>query len=305
MSAALATPWRRAIGGERLREAATGWLLVLPACVFLVAFTHVPAIATLVDSLYSTPHGARAARFVGIDNYVGLFTDLVFQQALWNNLIYAAVTIPASIGLALLMALACNAALPGRALLRMAYFTPTMLPLVAVANIWLFFYTPDYGLFDQLAHWIGLSRHNWLGDSSTALPALIVVAVWKEAGFFSIFYLAALQTIPPHLRDAGSIEGAGRWHFFRRITWPLLAPTTLFVAVNAIINAVRLVDHVVVMTKGGPDNATMLLLYYVYEQGFHFWDTATAAAATVVLIVLMGLVALAQFVLSARRVHYR
>jgi sn-glycerol 3-phosphate transport system permease protein len=305
VSLAPALPWRRAVGGERLSEAVTGWLLVLPACVFLIAFTHLPAIATLVDSLYSTPRGVRAARFVGIDNYIGLFTDPVFQQALWNNLVYAVVTIPVSIGLALLMALACNAALPGRALLRMAYFTPTMLPLVAVANIWLFFYTPDYGLFDQFARLIGLSRHNWLGESSTALPALIVVAVWKEAGFFSIFYLAALQTIPPHLRDAGSLEGASRWYFFRRITWPLLAPTTLFVAVNAIINAVRLVDHVVVMTRGGPDNATMLLLYYVFEQGFRFWDTATAAAATVVLIVLMALVALAQFALSARHVHYR
>ena len=301
----LALPWRRAASGAWLREAATGWLLVLPACVFLVAFTHLPAIATLIDSFYSTPRGARAARFVGLDNYVGLFTDPVFQQALWNNFIYAAVTIPASIALALVMALACNAALPGRALLRMAYFTPTMLPLVAVANIWLFFYTPDYGLFDQLAGLVGLPRHNWLGESGTALPALILVAVWKEAGFFSIFYLAALQTIPPHLRDAGALEGAGRWYFFRRVTWPLLAPTTLFVAVNAIINAVRLVDHVVVMTKGGPDNATMLLLYYVFEQGFRFWDTATAAAATVVLIGLMALVALAQFALTARRVHYR
>jgi sn-glycerol 3-phosphate transport system permease protein len=305
VSFASVLPWRRAVTGARLREAVTGWLLVLPACVFLAAFTHLPAIATLIDSLYSTPRGVRAARFVGLDNYAALFTDPVFQQALWNNLIYAAVTIPASIALALVMALACNAALPGRALLRMAYFTPTMLPLVAVANIWLFFYTPDYGLFDQLARLVGLPRHNWLGESGTALPALILVAVWKEAGFFSIFYLAALQTIPPHLRDAGALEGAGRWHFFRRVTWPLLAPTTLFVAVNAIINAVRLVDHVVVMTKGGPDNATMLLLYYVFEQGFRFWDTAAAAAATVVLIVLMALVALAQFALSARWVHYR
>lgn len=286
-------------------EAVAGWLLVLPACVFLAAFTHVPAVATLIDSVFSTPRGVRPSHFVGLATYQNLFADPVFQQALWNNFLYALVTIPACIALALLMALACNAAIPGRAFIRMAYFTPTMLPLVAVANIWMFFYTPDYGLFDQLSALVGLPRHNWLGESGTALPALIVVAVWKEAGFFSIFYLAALQAIPPHLRDAGALEGAGRFHFFRRVTWPLLAPTTLFVAVNAIINAVRMVDHVVVMTKGGPDNATMLLLYYVYQQGFSFWDTSSAAAATMVLILLMALAALAQFAITARRVHYR
>ena len=116
----------------------------------------------------------------------------------------------------------------------------------------------------------------------------MVVTVWKEAGFFMIFYLAALQSMSPHLAEAAAIEGASRWYFFRRVTFPLLMPTTLFVLVNAVINAFRLVDHVVVMTRGGPDNATALLLYYIYEIGFRFWDSAYAAALTMVLLAILG-----------------
>jgi hypothetical protein len=118
-----------------------------------------------------------------------------------------------------------------------------------------------------------LPSHNWLGRPATALGAVIVVAVWKEAGFFMIFYLAALQQMNPSLREAAAIEGASRWYFFCRVQWPLLMPTTLFVLVNAVINAFRMVDHIVVMTRGGPDNATTLLLYHLYEVGFKFWDT--------------------------------
>jgi sn-glycerol 3-phosphate transport system permease protein len=287
------------------RETIHAWLLLLPALVLLVAFTHWPAIATLLDSLYATPRGARPAPFVGLDNYAGLLDDPVFRQALRNNAWYAAVTIPASIVLALVMALAVNEALPGRALLRMAYFLPTMLPMIAVANIWLFFYTPDYGLFDRIIAAFGGGRHNWLGDAAAALPAMIVVAVWKEAGFFMIFYLAALQQMSPNLAEAAAIEGASRWYFFRRVTLPLLMPTTLFVLVNAIINAFRLVDHVVVMTRGGPDNATELLLYYIYEIGFRFQDSAYAAALTIVLLALLGSAALAQFWFLERKVHYQ
>ena len=287
------------------RETVHAYLLLLPALILLVAFTHWPAIETLIDSLYATPHGSRPAPFVGIANYTDLLDDPVFRQALRNNAIYAAATIPASIVLALVMALAVNTALPGRAMLRMAYFLPTMLPMIAVANIWMFFYTPDYGMFDRILAWFGGGRHNWLGDSATALPAMIAVAVWKEAGFFMIFYLAALQTMPTDLREAAALEGSSRWNYFRRVTLPLLMPTTLFVMVNAVINAFRVIDHIVVMTRGGPDNATTLLLYYIYETGFRFWDTATAATLTVVLLAILALTAWLQFGVLGRRVHYR
>jgi sn-glycerol 3-phosphate transport system permease protein len=299
-------PMRRGLAlAARSREWLYAWLLLLPATSLLVLFTHYPAVANLWHSFYSTPRGARKAVFVGADHYRQLADDPIFWQALVNNLWYALGTIPLSIVLALAMALWVNDRLPGRGFLRLAYFTPTVLPMIAVANIWLFFYTPEYGLLEQVLGKLGFGSHNWLGSKSTALPALMVVTVWKEAGFFMIFYLAALQSMSPHLAEAAAIEGASRWYFFRRITFPLLMPTTLFVLVNAVINAFRLVDHIVVMTRGGPDNATALLLYYIYEIGFRFWDSAYAAALTMVLLVLLGVTALAQFAFLERRTHYR
>ena len=289
----------------RTREWLYAWLLLLPAAVLLALFTHYPAIANLWHSFYSTPKGSRPPSFVGLDNYRALIDDPIFWQALTNNAWYALGTIPASIALALLMAVWVNERLPGRGFLRLAYFTPTVLPMIAVANIWLFFYTPEYGLLAQATGLFGIGRHNWLGTKSTALAALMVVTIWKEAGFFMIFYLAALQSMSPYLAETGAIEGASRWYFFRRVTFPLLMPTTLFVLVNAVINAFRLVDHVVVMTRGGPDNATSLLLYYIFEIGFRFWDSSYAAALTMVLLTLLAAVAIAQFVFLERRTHYQ
>jgi sn-glycerol 3-phosphate transport system permease protein len=282
-----------------------GWLLLLPAAALLALFTHYPIVATLWQSFHSTARAGRGSTYVGIDNYRALLDDPIFWQSLSNNLWYAAVTIPLSIALALLMACWVNGKIPGRALLRLAYFTPTILPMIAVANIWLFFYTPEYGLLERFTTMLGLPTHNWLGSKNTALSCLMAVAVWKEAGFFMIFYLAALQQMSPQLAEAAAIEGASRWYFFRRVTFPLLMPTTLFVLVNAVINAFRLVDHVVVMTRGGPDNATELLLYYIYEIGFRFWDPAYAATLTIVLLTILGVAALAQFGFIERRVHYR
>lgn len=281
------------------------WLLLLPALVLLVTFTHWPAVATLIDSFFSTPKGARPAQWVGLENYEIMVEDPVFWQAVRNNLWFALATIPASIGLALLMAVWVNERMTGRTFLRMAYFTPTVLPMIAVANIWLFFYTPQYGLLEQFTTALGFPSHNWLGDPSTALACVTLVAVWKEAGFFMIFYLAALQTLNPSLKEAAAIEGASRWYFFWKVQWPLLMPTTLFVLVNAVINAFRLVDHVFILTRGGPDNATTLLLYHLYEVGFKFWDTAYAAAITVVLVVVLASVALFQFFVLDKKVHYK
>jgi len=271
----------------------------------LALFTHYPAAATLWQSFHSTPRAGRGSAFVGVDNYRALADDPIFWQSLSNNLWYAGGTIPLSIALALLMAAWVNGKIAGRGLLRLAYFTPTILPMIAVANIWLFFYTPEYGLLEKITSAFGLPTHNWLGSKNTALACLMAVTVWKEAGFFMIFYLAALQQMSPQLADAAAIEGASRWYFFRRVTFPLLMPTTFFVLVNAVINAFRLVDHVVVMTRGGPDNATELLLYYIYEIGFRFWDPAYAATLTMVLLGVLGLAALGQFGFLERRVHYR
>lgn len=287
------------------RGAIHGWLLLLPAFALLGLFTHWPIVATVWDSFHATSKGGRPAPWVGLENYQVMVADEVFWKSLANNLWYALGTIPLSIALAIVMALWVNSAMHGRTWLRMAFFTPTVLPMIAVANIWLFFFTPQYGLLEQVTGAFGLASRNWLGDPSTALACVTLVAVWKEAGFFMIFYLAALQSIPPSLAEAAALEGASRSYYFRRVVFPLLMPTTLFVLVNAVINSFRLVDHIVVMTRGGPNNATSLLLFHIYQVGFSFWDAGYAAALTVVLLALLAIFAMLQFGFLERKVHYQ
>ncbi len=282
-----------------------GWLLLMPAAIFLIAFTYYPTVATLAHSFFSDGTALRPSVFVGLENYKLMLEDEVFWKVARNNFWFALGTIPVSVALALLMAVWVNGRLPARGLVRMAYFTPTVLPMIAVANIWLFFYTPDIGLVDQVLGMFGAPGHNWLGDPDTVLGCLIVMTVWKESGFFMIFYLAALQSLPPELEEAAKLEGAGRWYFFRRVTFPLLMPTTLFVLINAVINSFKLVDHLFILTKGGPDNASNLLLYYIYEVAFSFFDEAYAATLTVVLLAVLAVIAIGQFVILDKRIHYR
>lgn len=281
-----------------------GALLLLPAALLLTAFAYLPTITTVINSLFLPGFRGEPAAFVGLDNYRVLMDDPTFWKVARNNLLYALGTVPTSMALALGMALLVNARLPGRGLVRMAYFTPTILPMIAAANIWMFFYAPQIGLFNKLLGALGFAGVNWLGDPGVALGSVIVMSVWKEAGFFMIFYLAALQAIPPELKEAADLEGTSRWSFFWRVTFPLLMPTTLFVLINALINAVRVVDHLFILTKGGPNNATNLLLYYVYENAFSFFDRTMAATITVVILLVLAVVATLKFtILEIGRAH--
>lgn len=282
-----------------------GYLLILPALSFLLLFTHYPAVATVWESLFSAARNGRPAHFVGLDNYFALLDDDIFIQSLWNNLLYALITIPLAVTLALLMALAVNRHMRANALVRTAFFIPSLLPMIAIANLWLFFYTPQLGLLNKLLALFSLPAINWLGEPGSALYCLMAVSVWREAGFFMIFYLAALQQIDPRLSEAAQIEGASRRYFFRRVQWPLLMPTTLFVLINASMNAFRIVDQVIAMTNGGPNNSSSLLLFYIYRTAFSFWDMPAAAAMTVVLLVILAAIALLKFNLLDKRAHYQ
>ncbi|WP_238372083.1 carbohydrate ABC transporter permease [Heliomarina baculiformis] len=281
------------------------WMLLFPALVLLSTFAFYPSIATLWSSLFTRGSARRPAKFNELGNYADLFADPVTWKVIGNNLIYAGVTIPVSIAIALLMALWADSRMPAKSFVRTAYFTPTMLPMIAAANLWLFFYTPGIGLFDRIIGVFGFDSVNWLGQPETALWSIILVTIWKESGFFMIFYLAALQTIPPELKEAAIIEGTSRWTYLRRVVLPLLMPTTLFVLVNALINSVRLIDHLFILTKGGPDNATKLILYYIWELAFSYLDAPHAAAMTVLVLIALGIVATIQFRLIDKRAHYR
>jgi len=279
-------------------------LLVLP-CSLLVAFTHYPAVRALINSLWNNASSRRPSKFVGLENYEALIADDKLMQVLTNSGLYALGTIPLAIFLSISMALLVNSKLPGTSLMRLSFFMPTMLPLVAVANIWLFFYAPGIGLASQIMNFFGLPTVNFLGSTETSLVSMMVVAIWKEAGLFMIFYLAALQAVPENLKDAARLEGAGPVRVFIDVVFPLLRPTTIFVAVNALINAFRLIDHIIVMTKGGPDNSSALLLYYIYEVTFRQRDFAYGATLTVLMVAILGLLAAFQFWVLDRKTHYQ
>lgn len=281
------------------------WLLLSPALILMGTFTHIPSILTLISSFFSTGTKKFPSKFVGIENYEMIFDDPIFLEAVINNIWYAIATIVPSIILAILMALIVDSKLSGRVLVRMAYFTPTILPMIAVSNIWLFFYTPEIGLIDQIATNLGFNSQNWLGDKDTVLNCIILITIWKEAGFFMIFYLAALQNIPPELKEAAFLEGSSKFYFFRRITFPLLMPITLFVLINATLNSFKLVDHLFILTKGGPDNASNLILYYIYETAFSFLDSSYAATLTIFLLFALAIISIVQFMFFDKRTHYR
>ena len=290
---------------HKRRQIIYGWLLLSPAALLLTTFAFYPSIATLWASVFSRGTRRKPSKFIGGENYSDLFADPTFLLVVKNNLIYAAATIPVSIIIALSMALWANSKLPARGFIRTAYFTPTVLPMIAAANLWLFFYTPGFGVLDQIGSLFGFQSVNWLGQPETALWAVIIVTIWKEAGFFMIFYLAALQTIPPDLKEAADIEGAGRWTYTRRIVLPLLMPTTLFIMVNAMINSVKLIDHLFILTKGGPSDASKLILYYIWEMAFAFFDAPHAAALTILVLAVLATVAAIQFLFIDRRTHYQ
>ena len=242
--------------------------------------------------------------FIGLGNYAALGTDPIFRQVLENSGEFLIGTVPVTVGLALALALLLNRAHVLTTPFRTAFFYPTLLPLFGAAAIWLFVYTPGYGLMDVYLRRIVGGGVNWLGSPTLALPAVMILTVWKNAGYYMLFYLAGLQTIPAELYEAARIEGAAWTQQFRAVTWPLLGPTTLFVLLIASINAFQAVDQIFLMTGGGPDNRTNLLLFYIYQVGFQFFDLGRAATLTVFLLAVLMAIAAASFGFLERRIHY-
>ena len=280
------------------------YLFLLPSLVFLATFTYYPVLRTLYLSLEQLQPRTHQLTFVGLGNYTALASDAVFWQVLRNSAVFLVGTVPVTMAIALTLAVLLSRTSLLSTAFRTGFFYPALLPLVGAAAIWLFVYAPGYGLIDVYLRGIVPRGVNWLSSPTYALPAVIVMTVWKNAGYYMLFYLAGLQTISVELYEAARIEGASAWQRFRTITWPLLAPTSLFVLVIASINAFQSVDQIFVMTSGGPDNTTNLLLFYIYQAAFMFFDLGKAAALTVVLLAALMSIAALSFSLLERRIHY-
>lgn len=286
----------------RLPLSMTAWLLLAPSAVFLLGFTYWPVLQVVGGSLVVS--GFRNRAHWGGGNYARLFADPHFAAAVTNNLIYAAGTVIPSIILALGFAVALQAATRLNSLLRTLIALPMLIPLVAAASLFAFIFLPNAGLLDHYLGWLGLAGTNWLGDPSLALGSVIAITVWKNTGYYMLFFLAGLAGIPNDLLDAARIDGAGAWQRFRRITLPLLGPTLMFVGVIATLNALTQVDHVIVLTQGGPSDATSMLLFYIYQQAHQNFDIGLASAATVVSVGFLFALSVFSLRTLERGIHY-
>lgn len=290
----------------RTPRRAARWLpvvvLLAPSLVFLGLFTYGPVLRVLGESLLVGRFAGDHA--VGLGNYQRLFADPHFGRAALNNILYALGTVVPSLVLALGLALALRETNRFTALLRTLVVMPLLIPLVAAAALFSFILLPGDGLLDFYLHKLGVPLINWLGDTDLALGSVIAITVWKNTGYYMLFFLAGLAGVPQDLIDAATIDGAGAWRRLRSIVLPLLGPTFGFVVPIALLNALTQVDHVVTMTQGGPSDATNLLLYYIYQQAAQNYDTGLAAAATVISVAALLSLSLISFRLIERGVHY-
>jgi multiple sugar transport system permease protein len=277
-----------------------------PAMAAIGLFFFIPVLAALVLSftdfdIYALGNFS-VARFVGLRNYVQIFNDPLFWKALKNTLYFLLAGGPLSIAVSLGAALLLNAKLVRwKPLFRFVYFAPVVTTLVAVAVVWRFIYHPRFGLLNYALGLLGINPIDWLGDPNWAMPAMILLAVWKNFGYNMIIFIAGLQNIPAELYEAASIDGAGFWQRFRSVTLPLLAPTTVFITIITMIGYFQFFAEPYVMTQGGPLNSTLSIVLLMYQQGFRWWSMGYAAAIAFVLFLFILLGSAAQTWLQRRR----
>jgi multiple sugar transport system permease protein len=282
------------------------WLFLAPALVLIGLFFFLPVAAALLLSFTDFDIYAVGdldnARFVGIDNYLRLLDTPLFWQALKNTFYFALVGGPLSIAASLGAALLLNSKLVRlKGVFRTVYFAPFVTTLVAVAIVWRYLYHARYGLLNYVLSWVGVSPIDWLGSPTWAMPAIILMAVWKNFGYNMLIFIAGLQSIPEELYEAAHIDGASAWRRFRHITIPQLAPTFLFVGVITMIGYFQLFAEPYVMTQGGPLRATTSVVLLMYEEGFRWWRMGYAAAIAFVLFLVILLWTLVQFRLQKER----
>jgi multiple sugar transport system permease protein len=278
-------------GSERHATLSAG-IFLAPALLLIAVFFFLPILAALLLSftdfdIYALGDLDRL-RFVGFANYLNLLQSPLFWTALGNTFYFVIVGGPLSVAISLGAALLVNARLtrfPG--LFRAAFFLPVVTTLVAVAVVWRYLYHPRYGLLNYGLSLLGIEPIDWLGDPAWAMPAIILMAVWKNFGFNMIIFIAGLQNIPTTLYEAARIDGASAWRQFRYITLPLLGPTFLFVALMTMIGYFQVFAEPYVMTQGGPANRTLSVVLLMYEEGFRWWNMGYASAAAFVLFVLI------------------
>lgn len=265
-----------------------GWLFIAPNLIGVLLFTVIPLISVvaLAFTRWNLVSGFGGIEFAGLGNFIDVLTDPAFWAAAGRTAIYAGVSVPVTVGLGLALGLALNRDVPGRAALRVIFFLPYIVTVVAIGMVWLMIMNPSAGLLNQALSLLGVQHlPGWFASSHWALPALIVIAVWGGVGYAAMIYVSALSDAPTQLYEAADVDGAGPWTQFRTITWPALMPTTAFLLVTMFIGASQGFGLIALITTGGPGDSTTVVSYYMYQQGFQFYRFGYASAIGLVTFV--------------------
>lgn len=284
---------RTARGGpaaaRRRREYGLFALFALPNVAIIAVFGLYPAVVNIGLSFTDWDLISPDITFVGLDNYQWVFTSPEFRQVLWVTLVFTVVVVGVNLVLGFLLALLLNQKLRGAKFVRTVTFAPYVLSGAAVGMVWLFIFDPNFGLARVGFSMLGASSPGWVTSPQWALPAIIIVHIWKGVGFVTVVYIAALQGLPQDLFEAADIDGASPWQKLRRVTIPLLSPVTFFITIMITISTTQAFDVIAVMTGGGPSRATSILSWYIYQQAFSAFNIGHASASAVVLfVVLLG-----------------
>lgn len=287
-----------------LNEYLLFFVFVAPNFFLLGTFSYWPLIYQSYLSLTRWDMVSPRKVFVGLDNYRYMISGREFYQVLFNTFYFTSAVLIGTIVLGMALAVLLNQPLRGRVAARAIIFAPYVLSGAAIGLVWAYIFDPVYGLMRVFLNMVGLSSPNWLVDTSWAMPAIIIVYLWKNVGYSAVIYLAGLQNVPQELYEAAKVDGANNLQSFWHITVPQLSPVTFFVSVTTILFSIQAFDIIAVMTGGGPVNATTTLVWYLYEQGFIAFRAGLAAAVGMLLFVLMLGVTIFQVYFVQRRVHY-
>ena len=289
---------------KKRKEAYYGYLYLLPATAILFCFWFLPTLYAFIISFFRWDFMNPVKTFVGFGNYLNLLTSDEFWRVMVNTGFYMMGAIPPTMFIALVLALALNEKIKGLAFFRTAIFTPVISCIIAMSAVWMWLYDPINGLLNYFLQLAGLQPMQWLSSTKTAMLALIIMDIWKHAGYDMIIYLAGIQSIPEMYYEAAKIDGASRWDRFRHITWPLLGPTTLFILIISVIRRFQVFSMVHTMTDGGPAGATDVVVYYLYEKAFLDFEMGYAFAISYILFVFIFAATLLQWKIGAKKVHY-
>jgi multiple sugar transport system permease protein len=284
------------------RQAVAGWALITPALLHLCIFALWPLAFVVYMSLFRWPLLGDAQQFVGLANFRLLLSDGAFFHALLNSALFTVCTVPANLLLALLLASLLAAPLRFSGLFRTLYFLPVVTSSVAVAMVFSWVYHPEFGLLNWALSLAGIDGPNWLGDPRYALPALMLMSVWKGVGYSAVIYLAGLSSIPAELYEAAALEGASAWQRFWHLTVPLLKPTTVFLAVTGVIGSFQVFTSVYTMTKGGPLRSTDVVVFHIFRSAFERFHLGYASAQALLLFAVILAVTLLQVRLLRKEV---